>query len=70
VGLYGVFPELDGDVYCDQGRIDSCLWQSDVATQAGLTAALMGVLELMTPRHHILLWRSDSTVLGSHQQQN
>jgi hypothetical protein len=46
------------------------LWQSDVATQAGLTAALMGVLELMTPRHHILLWRSDSTVLGSHQQQN
>jgi hypothetical protein len=38
--------------------------QSELPTQTGLTAALMGVLELLTPQHHILLWRSDSAVLG------
>ncbi len=42
----------------------SGLLQSELATQAGLTAALMGVLELLTPQHHVLLWRADSAVLG------
>jgi hypothetical protein len=40
------------------------LLQSELATQAGLTAALMGVLELLTPQHHVLLWRADCAVLG------
>jgi hypothetical protein len=42
----------------------SVLLQSELATQAGLTAALMGVLELLTPQHHVLLWRADCAVLG------
>ena len=42
----------------------SDLSQSELATQAGLTAALMGVLELITPQHHVLLWQSDCAVLG------
>jgi hypothetical protein len=41
------------------------LLQSELATQAGLTAALMGVLELLTPQHHVLLWRADCAVLGT-----
>ena len=41
----------------------SDLSQSELATQAGLTAALMGVLELITPQHHVLLWQSDCAVL-------
>ncbi len=44
----------------------SVLLQSELATQAGLTAALMGVLELLTPQHHVLLWRADCAVLGTY----
>ena len=32
--------------------------------QAGLTTALMGILELVTPEHHISMWRHDSGDLG------
>jgi hypothetical protein len=49
----------------DEPSYLSGLLQSELATQAGLTAALMGVLELLTPQHHVLLWRADCAVLGT-----
>jgi hypothetical protein len=50
---------------CFVHYVSGLLLQSEVATQAGLTAALMGVLELLTPQHHVLLWRADCAVLGT-----